>query len=112
MSATRTAILACTLATVFTLWPAGDASAHGERRAHVEFIAGVHLQHVLPRWLYHDHDFRRWYRLNHHRFGYRQSWRDLYRYYRRDERRHRHLHRGHGRGHGHGRGKGHRRGRH
>jgi len=85
---TATCLLAAGLALAST-----QASAYETRVVHTVHYGYAHPQGVMPRWLRRHHDFRRWYRYNHHRFGRHVSWPRLYRYFVDDLRR---LHRHHG----------------
>jgi len=89
----RTTCLAatCLLVAGLALAPA-QAPAHESRLAHPLHYGYAQPPGVMPRWLRRHHDFRRWYRYNHHRFGRHVSWPRMYRYFVDDRRR---LHRHH-----------------
>lgn len=90
MNRTTRFIAACLLAAGLAL-ASSNASAHEARIVHPVHYGYAHPQGVMPRWLRRHHDFRRWYRYNHHRYGRHISWPRLYRHFVNDRRRyHRH----------------------
>lgn len=84
------------LASALTLVSAPEASAHAVHYiAHVGYGGPYVVRHAYPRWLYHHHDFHRWYRRSPYRYDHYLSWHrlyDIYRYERKFSRPYRHRH--------------------
>ncbi len=91
----KPAILPVLLIAGMTLMPATDATAH--ERAYHDYARPYAVLHPdyrqarLPRWLRHNYDFVRWYRINFYRLRPHASWKRLYRRYQRDYFYHRHY---------------------
>ena len=91
----KLAVMPAVFAAGLILIPASDAAAHGRVYHdvyHPHAVVHMRDRHVrFPRWLRHNYDFVRWYRINHYRYRPDVSWRRLHRHYERDYFYHRHM---------------------